>query len=559
MLPPELPSALDVLLSGVSLVAPVEASEPVLPTVVSVGSDALESSPPPAVPPHAVINTKSQEQERRRVRNIGNLKLDTGIRGSSECALTWVLRRSPLTDRGTRRRLELPMSEKPATKGRRLFKLASMTAQVAGGYAKNRIKSVFQSDEASEADRTHMYEKSGEVIAKTLGELKGAVMKVGQMASVAADMLPKEVQDALTSLQREAPPMPFDVIADQIESEFSAAPETLYRSFERVPFASASIGQVHRAVTDDGREVVVKVQYPGVDNAVDSDLAHLKLALRASGMVRVPKKSLDAVFEELKARLHEELDYTNEASNVRLFQEFHARHPFVKIPDVVGERSSARVLTLTFEPGDAIRTLDEKGYTQDERDAIGRGLFTVMVSQIFEFGAIHGDPNPGNFAFRKDGTVVIYDFGCVKHLPVEIVEAYRDTMMFGLEEDYAKVDDALLRLGIRNPKASPVEPEFYKRWRDIFTHPFEGLPDDIFDYSTATIHDELVKLIPSAMRKLTSFQPAKQMIFLDRMVAGHYGNLREIRARVPVLPTVLEYANKLEPASLAGAVQPQPA
>ncbi len=97
------------------------------------------------------------------------------------------------------------------------------------------------------------------------------------------------------------------------------------------------------------------------------------------------------------------------------------------------------------------------------------------------------------------------------------------------------------------------------RWRDIFTHPFQGLPDDIFDYSKATIHDDLVKLIPSAMRRLSSFQPAKQMIFLDRMVAGHYGNLREIRARVPVLPTVLRYANELEPSSLTGAVQPQPA
>ena len=437
------------------------------------------------------------------------------------------------------------MSEKPATKGRRLLKLASMTAQVAGGYAKNRIKSVFQSSEASEADRTQMYEKSGEVIAKTLGELKGAVMKVGQMASVAADMLPREVQDALSSLQREAPPMPFDVIADQIASEFSAAPETLFRSFERVPFASASIGQVHRAVTDDGREVVVKVQYPGVDNAVDSDLAHLKLALRASGMVRVPKKSLDAVFEELKARLHEELDYTNEADNVRFFFEHYKDRDGVQVPEVVGERSSGRVLTLTYEPGDHLD--DARHYPQETRNLIAHNLFDLVAEQAFDLQVIHADPNPANFAFRPDGTIVLYDFGCVKTLDPEIVEAYIFAVRAALEERYEDVEEGMIRLGARNLDGTPVPPEYYKVWRDLLGAPLLGM----YDYGEAQLQRDAMKLVPGFMTKyLTSFQPPPELVFLDRVVVGHYGTLRRLGAQVNFRPKLDAYLQRA-PASAA--------
>ncbi len=419
------------------------------------------------------------------------------------------------------------MSDRPATKGRRLFKLASMTAKVAGGYAKNRVKSVFQGKEAVEQDRVDMYEKSGEVIAKTLGELKGAVMKVGQMASVAADVLPREVQDALTSLQREAPPMPYDVIAEQIESEFSALPETLFRSFERVPFASASIGQVHRAVTDDGRDVVVKVQYPGVDGAVDSDLAHLKLALRASGLVKVPKKTLDAVFGELKARLHEELDYCNEADNVRFFFEHYKDTKGVVVPEVVGERSSARVLTLTYEPGDH---LDEaRSYPQEVRDTIANHLFDVVSEQAFDLQVIHADPNPANFAFRPDGTLVLYDFGCVKRLDPGIIDAYLFTVRASLEERYEDVEQGMIRLGARNLDGTPVPPEYYKVWRDIFSKPFQGRS---FDFSEAQLQREAMKHVPGFMAKyLTSFQPPPELVFLDRVVVGHYGTLRRLGAR----------------------------
>jgi predicted unusual protein kinase regulating ubiquinone biosynthesis (AarF/ABC1/UbiB family) len=424
-----------------------------------------------------------------------------------------------------------------------------MTASVAGNMAVTKVRSLFQTDEDAEAARAQSHRESGNLIAQTLGELKGAVMKVGQMASIAHDVLPKELSEALGKLQREAPPMDYAVIAEQIERELGAPPERLFSRFDREPFAAASIGQVHRATTDDGREVVVKVQYPGVEDAVDSDLTQLKIALRASGIVNIGREALNASFKEVRARLHEELDYTNEAANVRLFRRFHLgdpnepgaspRHAFMVLPDVIGERSSQRVLTLTYEPGDQLTEITGKGYTQAERDALGRNLFTMLCSQVFELGILHADPNPGNFAFRRDGTIVLYDFGCTKRLALDIIIAYKDLIEQGIAENWDAVDDALLRLGVRRVGGPRPDDEFYKRWRDTFADPF--LDVAIFDYGRSTLHDEVVKLIPASLKRMASFQPATELIFLDRTVVGHYGNMRILESRVPSYTLLARY------------------
>lgn len=417
-------------------------------------------------------------------------------------------------------------TDQPVTKGRRFMRLAGMTASVASRYAKTRIKSLFQSPESAEKERSLIHEINGLEIAKTLGELKGAIMKIGQMASVVGDVLPKELAEPLKALQREAPPMAFSGIAQQIERELGAPPERLFHRFDSTPFASASIGQVHRAVTDDGREVVVKVQYPGVDQAVDSDLAHLKFLLRASGLVTLKRKHLDALFLEIKTRLHEELDYCNEADNVRLFYNYHQQHPFVIVPEVIGERSSQRVLTLSYEAGDRISELDPKVYTQELRNQIGCNLFRLFTAQLFDFHTIHADPNPGNFAFRPDGTIILYDFGCIKKIPESIVQAYRRTVYCSIVEDYPGIEQGLLELGVRDPEGPVVDFDFYKKWRDLFIQPL--LSAEKYDYGASNLHDEAMKLIPSSIQRMASFKPPVDLVFIDRTIVGHYGNLRKL-------------------------------
>lgn len=427
---------------------------------------------------------------------------------------------------------------KPPPTGGRFFKLAGLTASVAGGYARDRVRRLFLSEDRVAEDERESLRRAGVRIAETLSELKGAAMKVGQMASMAADLLPEEIGQALQALQRDASPVDFSVIEAQIRSEFNQPLELLFDSFDRVPFASASIGQVHRARLD-GRGVVCKVQYPGVDGAVDSDMRHLKLALLASGVLRVDRRALDATFEEISERMHEELDYCNESDNARAFREYHlARHPFVTVPQVVGYRSAKRVLTLTDEPGDHVRDFDALGYTAEERDRCGRNLWTALEAQIFDFGTVHGDPNPANFAFRKDGTVVMYDFGCVKRLADGVTDGYRRLIFDGLREDTAGIEATLRSLGVRRDDGPAVSTEFYMLWRDWLALPILA-SNNPFDFGSARFEQEfMAKLVPAVLKNMGSFRPSRELVFFNRALVGHYATLRKMGARVPVGPNL---------------------
>jgi predicted unusual protein kinase regulating ubiquinone biosynthesis (AarF/ABC1/UbiB family) len=426
-------------------------------------------------------------------------------------------------------------SKTPPKSTGRFLKLAGLTASVAGDFALGKVKRMFQSEAGALADQHASMQRIGERIADSLGELKGAAMKMGQMASMAAELLPKEISSALEKLQRDAPPVDFSVIEQMIESEFEQPVGVLFEEFAPEPFASASIGQVHRARVD-GRDVVVKVQYPGVDSAVNSDMRHLKLALLASGVLKVDRKTLEQSFDEISLRMHEELDYCNESDNVRAFRAYHReRHPYVLIPEVIGHRSSKRVLTLAYEPGDHIRDFDALGYTREQRDQCGRHLWLAMESQIFDYGTIHADPNPANFAFRKDGTVVMYDFGCVKKLADGIADGYRTLIVEGLREDYAQIEQALQTLGIRRPGGPAVGADFYKLWRDWLALPI--LATNPFDFGQAKFEQEvLTKLAPAVLKNMSSFRPSRELVFFNRMLVGHYATLRKIGARIPVGP-----------------------
>jgi len=429
---------------------------------------------------------------------------------------------------------------KPASGSRRFLKLAGMTASVAGRYAGSKLMGLVQSAEGASLARAAAHARNGEAIARTLGELKGAVMKVGQMASLAGEVLPKEVVAALGTLQREAPPMPFETIAAQIERELGRSPDALFERFDRAPWAAASIGQVHRARLD-GREVVVKVQYPGVDESADSDLAQLKLALRASGLVQVPKEALDELFAELRDRLREELDYGLEAENVRVFRAFHReRHPFVVVPEPIGERSTRRVLTLAWEPGDSLGALPAASYGQAVRDRIGEHLVRAFLAQLFELHAIQADPNPANFAARLDGTLVLYDFGCVKRIPDEVLAPWKGTLRAALDEEWEAVDRCLIELGVRRPDGPPPGADFYAAWRAIFAEP---LLTPGYDFGASRIAEKTMALAPRFFARLDSFQPAARIAYLDRAIAGHFGNLRNLGVRGsfgPILRAYLE-------------------
>lgn len=430
----------------------------------------------------------------------------------------------------------------PLSRSKRFFKLASMTASVAGNDVKSRLSSLFKSDEDKQKARAEANTRSGERIAETLGELKGAVMKIGQMASGATDLLPNELAEPLEALQQDAPPMSFDVIADQIERELGSRPEMLFDDFDETPFASASIGQVHRAVTDDGREVVVKVQYPGVDEACDSDLDQLKFALRMSGMLnKAHRRAFDELFEEIREKMHEELDYTHEADNVRLFREMHADDDYVIIPEVVGERSAKRVLTLTFVDGDKLGEAAEI-YDQETRNQIGENFFHLVLSELFVHRAVHADPNPGNFAFRPDGRIVLYDFGCVKKLHPDMATAYAGILRSGFDRDFVAMDEYMHDIGGRIPDGPEPPEDFYHRWYEAVMEPC--VENRLFDFGEAELHKDTVQMVKWSGRYVDSFKPPVQFTYVNRVMGGTYNTLRKLGAVVPWGELVSSYVER---------------
>jgi len=403
-----------------------------------------------------------------------------------------------------------------------------MTTSVATRYTGLRIMNALGFKERARKRLPLTNARVGARIARTLGELKGPVMKMGQMASISTDILPREIAEPLAALRKDAPPVAFEVIERQIEAELGSPPEALYRRFDREPYAAASIGQVHRAVTDDGRDVVVKVQYPGVDRSVRADLSHMRFALKASGMTRERPEAFERIFQELTARLEEELDYTHEADNVRLLGEFHRGDPYVSVPAVVGERSAQRVLTLSFEGGETLETAAR--FPQEIRDRIGEQLMRLVYSQIFDCGALHADPNPANFAFRRDGTFALYDFGAVKRFTDTEREGMVDVLRGAIYEDYDAAERGMIGIGARDPAGPPVDPYVYKTWRDLVAPVFDR--ERPFDFGRSTLHLQLIRKLPEFKEAAKSFNLPVHLMLVQRTFAGLYANLRTLGARV---------------------------
>ena len=403
----------------------------------------------------------------------------------------------------------------------RLLRLTGMTTSIASRVAGHQVKKLFQSEEASARDREKLMRDVGKQVAETLGEMKGAVMKVGQIASQMQDLLPPEIADALAVLQKASAPMPFSIIRRQLRQELGDDPKNLFQSFDETPFAAASIGQVHRATLNDGTDVVIKVQYPAVKESIDSDMRQLRRILRLGALFKVNEATMDAIFDEIRIQLAEELDYEQEADNIQRFREFHHDDSWLIIPRVIGELSTGKVLTLAYEPGDDLQTIaDDPRYSQETRNLIGTRLFEALGKQMFALREVHCDPHPGNFAFRPDGSLVMYDFGAIKRLAEDDLDSLRDLMNAAYAQDYVALDKALVALDVRKLNSPAVEDDFYRRWIDILLPPFADKP---FDFSTSRLHIDLVKETRNTpWRYLESFQPSPKTLLINRVFGGHY-------------------------------------
>jgi predicted unusual protein kinase regulating ubiquinone biosynthesis (AarF/ABC1/UbiB family) len=328
----------------------------------------------------------------------------------------------------------------------RRAQLARVGAKAGATVALSRARSVGAAPERKAELRAEAELASAEAVAEALGNMKGALMKLGQMASYLETGLPEPVRQALVQLQSDAPPMAPELAAKMVTDELGAPPDELFAEWGERPIAAASIGQVHRAVTHDGREVAVKVQYPGVDDAIRHDLETSDVVFNALGMM-FPGMDPKPIVAELRERLTEELDYRAEADHQRRFAAYYEGHPTISVPAVIDEYSTGRVLCSEFVQGR--RWADIVEAPQAERDLFGETIFRYVFGSIYGMHAFNGDPHPGNYLFGEDGRVSFLDYGLVKTFDVATVADFESLIVaMVIDHDLERFRSEVERIGL---------------------------------------------------------------------------------------------------------------
>ncbi|MCW2905309.1 MAG: hypothetical protein JWL68_98 [Actinomycetia bacterium] len=343
-----------------------------------------------------------------------------------------------------------------AVVGRRVGRLrlsrgrAAVQLVVRGGlrYAGSAPRLFAAAGEHRQELRNDLALQTAEDVATTLGAMKGVLMKIGQMASYVDDGLSPAVRRTLSRLQDSVPPMSAGLAAGVVREELGLPPEEAFARWDPEPIAAASIGQVHRALTHDGRAVAVKVQYPGIAETIAADLSNVAL-LRRMLRITAPAQDVDALIAELRDRVLEELDYRREAENQRLVAAYYDGHPTIMVPKIIDELSTRRL--VTSELADGARFAELAQWSQHERDLAAETIYRFTFRSLYDVHAFNGDPHPGNYLFHGGGRVTFLDFGLVKHFSAEELRPLVDMVRYlCVEQDpeafrAAMVDAGFLR------------------------------------------------------------------------------------------------------------------
>src|SRR6185437_146834 len=333
----------------------------------------------------------------------------------------------------------------PTSRVGRTAKIGGLAAGQAARQLGTRAANVARSDEGRLKALERRQVEAAEQIVTALGTMKGAAMKVGQVMSfLDVGLVPEEYreefQHKLAALRDAAPTVTFKDMRRVIEQELGEPVSAVFSDFDEEPIAAASIGQVYRATLDDGRDVAVKVQYPGVAAAVRADMQNLGLILRLAKRI-APGMDPQAIGREISERIEEELDYELEAQNQRTLARIFRNHPFIVVPPVVTSLSRERVMVSEYVSGTGFEDL--RSYAQEDRDRIGEILFRFYFGCLYRHGQFSGDPHPGNSLLLDDGRMAFFDFGLFKRMPPGTVELEIAVARAIIEGD----TDTIMRLG----------------------------------------------------------------------------------------------------------------
>lgn len=369
--------------------------------------------------------------------------------------------------------------------------------------------------------------KAGAALLKTLGEMKGLPMKVGQMVSYIEGIAPpgydEKVKRALRRLQEKAPALSPEASEQVVMREFGMPPQQLFATWQRLPFAAASIGQVHRATTHGGEQVAVKVQYPGIDKAVENDLKSLAMLEKFLSPIARPYQSKETL-EEVSSVFMAELDYVREAQYTELFRRIHADSPHMIIPSVHHALSTRRVLTNSLLLGQGYEAF-RKHASQTQRNEAGLTIWSFMMRSLFEYGVLYADPHPGNYRFFDGPNVGFIDYGCVRVLPPHTTGFLKALMVSALDNDWQQFDQLFVQL-------TGITPDDHANW-------------DLYRSYTLALFFPLM----TDEAYLCTSEGAKEAV--QYLVRGHQKMLKEAtggpQLPTPVqLPPELTFVNRLQ-------------
>jgi predicted unusual protein kinase regulating ubiquinone biosynthesis (AarF/ABC1/UbiB family) len=408
--------------------------------------------------------------------------------------------------------------------------VARLGAKVGGTHATTAARKLFASAERRiELDEQRQLTTAAQV-AQELGQMKGALMKLGQMASYLDEGLPEPMRLALAQLRSSAPPMSQELAAGVIESELGRPPDELFVEWDPKPIAAASIGQVHRAIAHDpltGRDipVAVKVQYPGVDRAIEADLRNAGLlgTLLKQGFGGLEP---DEMVAEIKERLIEELDYRLEARNQKQFADYYRDHPFIHVPDVVDAFSTGRVLTSELVVGHTWEEL--MAWDQAERDQAAETIFRFVFRSLYRMLAFNGDPHPGNYLFHGGGRVTFLDFGLVKQFSADEMTTFAAMVKAAaLDDDALEFREIVETAGMLRRNA-PVTTEEVGAYFQQFYEPVRVDQEMTWssEYASGIVRHTFDRSSPIAQYVTVP----RAFVFIQRINLGLYALLGELEA-----------------------------